>query len=66
MDTWPHADGVPLWTIRGVTCTSVMHPDDKIEIRLIVVGVVIHSQFFSDPKSAADFAIDKMHAYNAG
>jgi hypothetical protein len=62
------ADGQPgatLWRLGAVTCTSVMHPDDRIEIRLIVVGVVVHSQFFVDPKSAADFAIEKMHAYNA-
>ncbi len=57
--------GATLWKLGTVTCTSVMHANDRIEIRLIVVGVVVQSQFFVDPKSAADFAIQKMHAYNA-
>jgi hypothetical protein len=53
-----------LWTNNAVTCTSVNHDDGLIEVRLVVVGATVQREFFRDPESAAQFAIDKMHVYN--
>ncbi len=56
--------GMTLWKLGAITCSSVIHADDRIEIRLLVEGVVVHHQFFADPQLAAEFAIQKMRAYN--
>jgi hypothetical protein len=47
-----------------MTCTCRTHSPDRIEIRLLVVGVVVHYQFFSDTDAASQFAIEKMRAYD--
>jgi hypothetical protein len=57
------AEAVVLWRSGGMTCTCRTHSPDRVEIRLVVGGVVVHSQFFSDTDAASQFAIDKMRAY---
>jgi len=47
-----------------MACTCRTHSPDRIEIRLLVVGVVVHCQCFSDPDTASQFAIEKMRAYD--
>jgi hypothetical protein len=58
------AEVVVLWRRGGMTCTCRTHSPDRVEIRLVVVGVVVHSQSFSDTDAASQFAIEKMHAYD--
>ena len=58
-------NGVVLWKNEAVSCTCRKHAGDTVEIRIIVVGVVIHRQLFSNADSASRFAIDQMHTYNA-
>ena len=58
------AEAVVLWRRGGMTCTCRTHSPDRVEIRLVVVGVVVHSQCFSDTDAASQFAIDKMRAYD--
>ena len=58
------AEAVVLWRRGGMTCTCRTHSPDHIEIRLLVVGVVVHRQFFSDSDAASQFAIEKMRAYD--
>jgi len=58
------AEAVVLWRRGSMTCTCRTHSPDRIEIRLQVVGVVVHCQFFSDTDAASQFAIEKMRAYD--
>jgi hypothetical protein len=58
-----HNRPVVLWSNNAVTCTSLTHGDNT-EICLVVVGVTVHREFFTDAESAAQFAIAKMHVYN--
>jgi hypothetical protein len=44
----------------------VARAKDRVELRFVVADVIILRKFFSDPDAASDFAIEKMHAYNAG
>lgn len=68
MDGTPRSDtpaeAVVLWRRGGMTCTCRAHTAHRVEIRLVVVGVVVESHFFSDTDDASTFAIDKMHAYD--
>lgn len=68
MDRTPPSDtpakAVVLWRRGGMICTCRAHTTDRVEIRLVVVGVVVESHFFSDTDDASTFAIDKMHAYD--
>jgi len=57
--------GVVLWINGRVSCRCLMQPDSQVEIRLVVAGVVVHREFFTDAEAASDYAIDKMHAYAA-
>jgi hypothetical protein len=57
---------VVLWKSEALTCTCVTYAADRVEVRLIVAGVLIERASFSDIESASQFALDKMHAYNAG
>jgi hypothetical protein len=59
------AEAVVLWRRDSMTCTCRTHSPDRIEIRLLVVGVVVHRQIFSDTDAASQFAIEKMRAYDA-
>jgi hypothetical protein len=54
-----------LWEKGPVCCTrlAVVTPDE-IEITLSVNGVCIERRVFSDPASAANYALEKMRAYN--
>ena len=54
---------VVLWSNEAVICTCVTHAPERIEVRLMVVGVTIHSQFFPDVQAASQFAIEKMRVY---
>jgi hypothetical protein len=65
MATNTPAEPVVLWRRGAMTCTCRTHSPDRVEIRLVVVGAVVHRQFFSDPDAASQFAIDKMHAYES-
>jgi len=58
------AEDVILWRRWGMACTCRTHSPDRIEIRLLVVGVVVHCQCFSDTDAASQFAIEKMRAYD--
>ena len=58
------AEAVVLWRRGGMTCTCRTHSPDRIEIRLVVVGMVVHCQSFSDTDAASQFAIEKMRAYD--
>lgn len=54
---------VVLWKHDALTCTCLTHAPDRVEVRLVVTGVVIQREFFADTESASQFAIKKMHAY---
>ena len=54
---------IVLWKKDAMSCTCVTRAPDNIEVRLVVAGVVVHHEFFSDADAASRFAIDKMHAY---
>jgi hypothetical protein len=54
-----------LWKTQTVSSTCLTHTLEQMEVQLRVKGVVIQREFFSDPETASQFALDKMHAYNA-
>ena len=56
---------VVLWKTQTVSSTCLTHTLEQMEVQLRVKGVVIQREFFSDPETASQFALDKMHAYNA-
>jgi hypothetical protein len=58
----PHAP-VTLWTIGPISCTCVTLPDNQIEICLVSGTTVIERRLFPDPDRAANYAVEKMHAY---
>jgi hypothetical protein len=55
---------VVLWTRDPISCTCVSLAPDRFEVRLVVSGVVIQCERFSDPDAASEFAVGKMRAYN--
>ena len=55
---------VVLWKREALTCTCITYAPDKVEVRLVVAGVLIERVCFSDTESASQFALDKMRAYN--
>jgi hypothetical protein len=59
------AEAVVLWRCGGMTCMCRTHSPNRVEIRLVVVGALVHRQFFSSTDAASQFAIDKMHAYES-
>jgi hypothetical protein len=58
-------DPVVLWKTEGITCTCQRKTADRVEVRLVVVGVIIQREFFDDIEDASQFALNKMNAYNA-
>ena len=57
-------DPVVLWKTERVICTCQRQTADRMEVRLVVVGVVVQREFFHDVAAASQFALDKMRAYN--
>jgi hypothetical protein len=57
--------GVVLWEHGSVSCACLHVAPDHIEVTLAVDGVVVQKQTFSDHNAASEFAIDKMHVYDA-
>jgi len=58
--------GIILWEKGPVCCTCRLPTaTDRIEVLLWSKGVQIERNLFTDPEDAAQFALDKMHAYNA-
>lgn len=55
---------IVLWTREAITCTCLILAADRFEVRLVVSGVVIQREFFTNPDAASEFALGKMHAYN--
>lgn len=58
-------DPVVLWKTEAITCSCRRQSADRVEVRLIVGEVIIQRKFFDDVEDASQFALDKMHAYNA-
>lgn len=56
---------VVLWKNEALTCTCITYAPTRVEVRLVVAGVLIERVFFSDTESASQYALDKMRAYNA-
>jgi hypothetical protein len=56
--------GVVLWEAGEISCVCVTLAADHIEI-IIAGGTTVTRDVFVDTESAATFAIDKMHTYNA-
>jgi hypothetical protein len=54
-----------LWRVRNLTCTCMSAALEHVEIRLIVNGIVISNDVFSDSDSASRRALDLMQAYGA-
>jgi hypothetical protein len=59
----PHV--VVLWEVGRITCTCRTLAPDRIEINLVVDGVVVERRTFPDTETASEFALAKMQAYNA-
>jgi len=53
-----------LWESKGVSCSCLIVAIDHIEISMTMDGTFLHRVTFTDPEVAAQYAIDKMHAYN--
>jgi hypothetical protein len=61
----PNLEEKVLWEQGPVCCRSLAAvTPDQIEITLSVNGVCIERRVFADPASAADYALEKMRAYN--
>lgn len=58
--------GIVLWEKGALSCTCLVGAPDNIEISLRVNGHRVERKRFTDPEEASQYAIDKMHAYNAG
>jgi len=56
---------VLLWKTDTISCTCLRHTSERVEVRLIIKDVVIQREVFTDHEAATQFALDKMHAYNA-
>jgi hypothetical protein len=56
---------VILWKTDAITCACLHHAPDQIEVFLVVAGVVIQTEVFSDPDAATKYSLAKMRAYNA-
>ena len=54
-----------LWERKGVRCSCLIVAIDHIEIVMTVNGVFLHRATFTEQDPATQYAIDKMHAYNA-
>jgi hypothetical protein len=59
-------DPVVLWQQGVATCICQHVTADRIEIQLVIADVTIQRSQFSDVDAAAQFALDKMRAYNGG
>ena len=57
---------VVLWEKPPVTCTCRILATGEVEICIACKDVELHCEVFSEPEAAARFALEKMHAYNAG
>jgi hypothetical protein len=55
--------GVVIWEQRDLRCTCLSFSPDRIEIRLVMNGVIVDRKVFADAGAAAAFALDKMRAY---
>jgi|KBSSwiStaDraftv2_1062776.scaffolds.fasta_scaffold9156743_1 hypothetical protein len=55
---------VLLWESGKVSCVRVTRAHNRIEITLAVEGYPIFTRVFFDHNEAADFALEKMRAYN--
>jgi hypothetical protein len=62
----PRRQGVILWE-KGPVCCTCRAPTttDRIEVLLWSNGVQIERNLFTDADEAAQFALDKLRAYNA-
>jgi hypothetical protein len=56
---------VVLWKTDTISCICLSHTPNRVEVRLSVKDVVIQRELFTDQETAAQFALDKMRAYNA-
>jgi hypothetical protein len=54
-----------IWEKGAVTCTAVNCPPSDIEIVIVVDGLVVTRERFSDNDAAAQFAMEKMREYHA-
>jgi hypothetical protein len=55
-----------LWEHASVVCTSRMVSPHSVDVTLTASGVVIEQKSFLTTTAAADYAIEKMNAYNVG
>jgi hypothetical protein len=55
-----------LWEHAAVVCTSRMVSPNSVHVTLTASGVVIEQKSFPTATAAADYAIEKMNAYNIG
>lgn len=56
---------VLLWKTDTISCTCLSYTAERVEVRFSVKDVVIERKYFTDREAATQFALDKMHAYNA-
>jgi len=57
--------GAILWERGAVCCSCLSLARDRIEITLIVAGVVFERQLFRDSAAASAFAVEKMRAHSS-
>ena len=55
-----------LWEHAAVVCTSRMVSPNSVDVTLTANGVVIERKSFVSTVAAADYAVEKMNAYNVG
>lgn len=57
--------GVVLWKREAISCTCLHLATGPIEVTIAVDGVVVSTEVFAEFHDASEYAISKMHAYNA-
>jgi hypothetical protein len=59
------AERVIVWEKGDMVCTSQKLAPNHIVISLTIKGVTVEREVFSGKFAATDFAVRKMHAYDA-